>query len=293
MTAPLLTLTAVLALAAADPGYERTHATSGDAESACLRWPGGTAIVLHLASCLSGQHDCPAEQGAVRAAMQSWNDVLGACASITLVEGAPATSTEVGYDPQATNEDLVALRNASCTPARPTDCWDHGEELLGLTTTTFTRLTGELVDADIEVNGASHHLTTAVGPLCPSGSAGSGCTDTDVQAVVTHELGHLLGLDHTRSVGSLMWPTYLGLTQRTVDPGSADGVCTIYPSGQASLGCGTHGQALTGEGDGGGPGCRCTRGAGGAGGGVGVVLLGAILLGGRAARRSRRREGTR
>ena len=65
------------------------------------------------------------------------------------------------------------------------------------------------------------------------------CIPTDVQNTMTHEVGHLLGLAHTSAPASTMNPSAPpgDTTKRTVDPGSRDFVCSVYPRGQPSQSC--------------------------------------------------------
>ena len=56
-----------------------------------------------------------------------------------------------------------------------------------------------------------------------------GRSTVDLQAVTTHEIGHWLGLDHSRVAAATMWPTYSDETQRSIHPDDTDGVCTLYP----------------------------------------------------------------
>jgi hypothetical protein len=76
----------------------------------------------------------------------------------------------------------------------------------------------ELVGADILFNADGFHFHTDG-------------TDTDLQAIATHEFGHWLGLGHTSARGATMVATYLGgILQRSLEKDDQDGVCALYPA---------------------------------------------------------------
>lgn len=247
----MISLWVASALLAADPPYLRTRVDPGDAQSHCLWWKEGTVTYRQDAA---GHPDDPGDTAftAVEAAFQSWQAVQARCGNLTLEEGPRVSGRTVGYDPaHPSNEVLYRERRCSDVvgPADPClaqdtcgnahDCWDHASDAVALTTTTFTPGTGQILDADIELNAAAFVLTTVDGPPCSEGHLGPGCIAYDVQATVTHEVGHLLGLDHTRYPGSIMNPTaFVGdLSKRVIDPGSAQFVCDAYPKGDASRDC--------------------------------------------------------
>src|SRR5262245_1710941 len=62
----------------------------------------------------------------------------------------------------------------------------------------------------------------------------------DIQSVLTHEIGHLLGLDHSGMVSSVMVPFGVPsqLDQRTLAYDDIAGITEIYPKPSASVGVG-------------------------------------------------------
>ena len=81
--------------------------------------------------------------------------------------------------------------------------WRYGSGTLGLTTTTFS--SGNLLDADMELNDNSRWGTTG------------GANDTDLQSVVTHEAGHFIGFAHTTTGNAVMNPSIgSGVLKRTL-----------------------------------------------------------------------------
>lgn len=111
--------------------------------------------------------------------------------------------------------------NANILIFRDTD-WPYGDGLVDVarTTLTFDTVTGQIFDADIEINSFSNLLSVA----------GQSVTQ-DLQAVLTHETGHFLGLAHSSEAGSSMSAQYAldDLAYRTLSPDDARGICALYP----------------------------------------------------------------
>ncbi|HET9953437.1 MAG TPA: matrixin family metalloprotease [Polyangiaceae bacterium] len=92
-------------------------------------------------------------------------------------------------------------------------------DALGLTTVWFDRKTGQIYDADVEVNGTGR-LTH-----------GSPQDGADLQSIVTHEIGHFLGLDHANTQSAVMYATYNPGRDnlRLLRDDDVKGICAIYP----------------------------------------------------------------
>lgn len=109
------------------------------------------------------------------------------------------------------------------------DAWPPslGAGLLALTRIEFDTTACELFAGDIAVNGADWTWL--------SGLPADDGTEADLQAVMTHEVGHLLGLDHTQLGGSAMnFPYDYDLGWRTLGCDDTGGICDLYPSGDAT-----------------------------------------------------------
>jgi hypothetical protein len=104
--------------------------------------------------------------------------------------------------------------------------WRYAASTLGLTTTLYYPNTGEIIDADMELND---NVTWA-----NTGSANS----YDYESVVLHEAGHFLGLDHTNNVSAaVMYPTVAnGQIKRSLYTTDVNDVCGVYPSGGMGMG---------------------------------------------------------
>ncbi|HEX9297986.1 MAG TPA: matrixin family metalloprotease [Polyangiaceae bacterium] len=128
------------------------------------------------------------------------------------------------------NANLIVFRD---------DAWIEkaGSNTLALTTVTFNVNTGELYDADIELNS---HLTAA-GKTFLSTDTPVPENAFDLPSILTHEVGHFLGLAHSTQVCSadgLDCPTMNSVYRmgsdvfRTLEADDIAGVCAIYAQGR-------------------------------------------------------------
>ncbi len=102
-----------------------------------------------------------------------------------------------------------------------------------VTTVWHRRSTGEILDVDMEVNERR-------GPygVCPP----DGCLDertVDLENVLTHELGHYLGLAHSTDPDATMYASALAgeTIKRDLSADDIEGICTIYPPGRPAGEC--------------------------------------------------------
>jgi hypothetical protein len=99
---------------------------------------------------------------------------------------------------------------------------------LALTTLTFNVETGEIFDADVEINSFENPLT-----------AKGQTPEADLLSIVTHEAGHFLGLSHSCVTGATMEPHYQfgDVSLRDLSPDDIAGICEIYPPGENAESC--------------------------------------------------------
>jgi hypothetical protein len=163
-------------------------------------------------------------KAAVREGFFRWSDVVcpdGRRTSLRFVEGEEITidkpvGTKVRGEPFG-----IYFRDAGW--ARP----NHSE----LALTTKDQLNGVFKYADIELNSADHDFYTRE-------SASSSDAERDLQTVVTHEVGHYIGLDHSVEKESIMWEKMCE-TELRCSRGSVPArrladddmlaVCTLFP----------------------------------------------------------------
>lgn len=221
---------------------------------------------------------------AFQRSFQTWEDVE--CTDLVFRDQSPTAETRVGHREGDVRDNLVIFRaedcrdvagpNAPChkngTCANEYDCWEHGSSVIAVTTTTYYRGTGQIVDADIEMNAAWFDFTDVDGPPCPKGES-EGCVATDIQNTATHEIGHMLGLDHSSVREATMYASASrGETgKRRLSEDDIEGICSIYPAGKPPVYCA---EFELEEAPGG---CDCASGGGGIGN-LGLLLAGFALL---------------
>ncbi len=132
----------------------------------------------------------------------------------------PVSCGNVEHNQQGrSNANVIAFRDGD---------WPHEGTALALTTVTYRKDTGEIYDADVEVqsNPAEVKLSLDEGPI----AAGY-----DLKSILVHEVGHVFGLAHTRSVTSTMYASYRpGQTfMRDLADDDVCGICAAYPPSRA------------------------------------------------------------
>jgi len=159
-------------------------------------------------------------RGVIRLAFARWTEVVcsnGRRTSLRFQEGAEIPAAM----PRGKEPFGIYFRD---------DGWPHADadETLALTTHLFGHSGGEIRYADIEINSGEKEFTlrdTEKG--------------TDLEAVMTHEVGHYIGLAHSPDLGSIMTTRYCQSGARCTetkelarDLGADDveAVCALYPS---------------------------------------------------------------
>ncbi len=121
------------------------------------------------------------------------------------------------YNKDAGNANVVVVRAKK---------WPHPDtgHNIALTTTTYDPDTGALLDADIELNADNYGLTVS-----------DESVDYDLLSVLTHEVGHFLGMGHSDLSEATMFAVYEGGTTelRSLDPDDVAGICSLYPPDDA------------------------------------------------------------
>lgn len=252
--------------------FKRSHVTNADGSTGPdLFWCTRTLPFI-VNSAGSKDAGAAASTQAARESFAPWSSTD--CSDFEFEDQGVTTRTDVGFDTSGSvqNLNLVVWRERTCAKAAPAgdaclssggcnnlyNCWEQASQIIAVTTTTFNKKTGELYDADIELNGAYFVFTTGDGPACanPPPRPATTCVATDVKNTLVHEIGHVIGLDHTTDPKTTMYPSAaLGdVDKRTLQADDIAGLCTIYPKGKGTAGC--EEPPLKGDG------CGCGSGAG-------------------------------
>jgi len=154
----------------------------------------------------------------IDSAFTTWNEVKCGAGNIgiTTSDVGPADCAEVRYNPNGPNQNVIVFRDTTWPYSDPNNT-------LGLTTVTFNADTGEIYDADMELNATGKNLST---------SATVPANGFDLLSVITHEAGHFLGLAHATDPTATMFASYKPgtTTLRTLAPDDIAGICDIYPT---------------------------------------------------------------
>lgn len=212
-----------LALLLALPAYVCTRA--GD-EGPSIAWE-DRQVVLRQSGGSADLADGDIAAVLTRSA-DAWARV-GDCTDIEPVVGEDSQGRLIGFDWAAgtgspENENIVIFRND--TEGDELDTWVHSLGALAITTVTYETHSGQLLDADIEVNDSRFHFTA-----CDPGEC---AVDFDLENTMTHELGHVLGLDHSADTTATMFASAprADLSKRDLSPDDVDAICTVYPAGE-------------------------------------------------------------
>jgi hypothetical protein len=134
--------------------------------------------------------------------------------SIDIRDLGPVSCNALTYNTNGGNQNVIIFHD---------DVWPYNDanNTLGLTTITYDPDTGELDDADMEINSTV--------PLTVSGAVPA--DGYDFQSIITHETGHFFGMAHSTEDTATMFAHYTpGATEmRLLKDDDTAGICSIYP----------------------------------------------------------------
>ena len=193
------------------------------AEGAKLFWT--SSCISYAVNELGTQDLDPADtREVIKKTFQAWSDVpcgkdgKAGTASMTFQERDPVSCKKSEYNKEAPNVNVVLFQD---------DDWKYRgiDGTLAKTSVTYNDETGEIYDADIEVNAANNTVTITDNPQK---------VEYDLQAILTHEVGHFIGVAHSAESTAVMFASYSpgSVSQRKLTPDDVGAVCAIYPPGR-------------------------------------------------------------
>lgn len=172
--------------------------------------------------------------GALERSIASWNTAGVGCSDLELIEEGWASGLATNLDGGAhDSENRIRWRD---------DVWpdEVGATTLALTTIVYRASSGQILDADIDVNGVDFGWSVAASPAASL---------IDAENTLTHELGHLVGLGHVLDPAATMYAESApgDIEKRSLSDDELEALCVIYPRGGPTPGApGLESQPLRG-----------------------------------------------
>ena len=138
--------------------------------------------------------------------------------SIRLVDKGPIACGKAEYNQAAPNANVITFHDKTW----PYDA-DSTIETLALTTVFFNGETGEIYDANVEINT----------DLADFALVDSHNSAVNLNAVLTHELGHFLGLSHSSNAEATMYNSY-NANMETLEADDMQAICASLPPGRTT-----------------------------------------------------------
>ena len=136
----------------------------------------------------------------------------GANPAIEVFDLSPVSCRATEFDVEGGNANIWVFRDTF---------WPYDDTgTLALTTVTYNPASGEIFDADVEINTAENQVTV-----------GSRYAEYDLASIATHEAGHVLGLSHSPNWSATMYAAYdVGsVTTRRLHLDDVHGICAAIP----------------------------------------------------------------
>ncbi len=182
-------------------------------------WLDSAIPVLTVIDPTNGDISSALALSTIQASAQTWNDVNTSYGVLNAVQYDPSAGHQVpalAFDGQ--NSIIFDTAGVNFPP---------GTSIIEFVRSFVDATDGHTLDADMVANDRDFFWSTSSPNLTP---APPGQISVDLQSVVTHEYGHVLGLDHTSVADCTMIPFIIGDTrQRTLELDDRAGESTIYP----------------------------------------------------------------
>ena len=219
-----------------------------------IRWMFTNCLQMRINSAGSDDVTDGSDIVAAKKAMDNWRNATKKCSYIQFHLLADSKEAAPGFDKCGTNENTISWEEKDWGNSVKPGSKGYDRSALALTRISFIEKEGHsqdgrIVDADIELNGVNFKFAT-----------NSNDKLADIENTLTHELGHLMGLDHpcaesgvkvadrpkdntgkvVPSCGSKLTKTIMDATmynyaddgevkKRSPEADDIAGICVIYP----------------------------------------------------------------
>lgn len=161
-------------------------------------------------------------EGYYEEAFNAWSDLPGCKIPQVNLVGTTKSRTITTPDSLDEEPDSIGVFIQTTTSWRNVRV-DASAAQIALTIIVNNASTGEIVDADIALNDASFLFTTE----------DDATTGVDLVSVLTHEIGHFYGMEHSADEDATMAAGYGArdtdrLGARTLEQDDIDGICALY-----------------------------------------------------------------
>ncbi len=169
-------------------------------------------VVFRLPAKLPADLDAAEVKEAVEQSLAVWSAVSG----LDLRAEPGTADASAGYDSASDNHNDILFAQ---------DDWPWDNNAVAVTLMTVDARAHTVLDADIVLNARQHRFKKL------DAEAANGPYD-DLQNVLTHELGHALGLGHSARPDAAMFAqtTRGEVSKRALSPDDDDGVRALYPA---------------------------------------------------------------